>query len=166
MAMSDPAAPYRTMTREDFDAIVTGELTHQAVWLEIELETAIENCFAVPQAARESFRRLMLKRDGMTFLNKIELVRSIVDEGQFEQSYKTAWKKAFTEIDEIRRIRNAMAHGQDIGGSGLEIRIGYINRSGKEVEITVTPDNHVKLLDKADKLRAEVKALAAKIRAP
>jgi hypothetical protein len=141
---------YRNLNRDDFDAIVTGELTHQAVWLEGELETAIVNYFAVAKATRPDFRRLMLQRDGVTFQTKIDLVRSIISADEFESDYRNAWKSALSRIEELKRIRNAMAHGRDFGGEGLEIKIGYVSRAGKDVEITIKPDSHTKLLTEAD----------------
>jgi hypothetical protein len=163
MANDDPAV-YRNYTREDFDAIVTGELTHLCVWLELALETAIEKYFAVRKDALEVFRRLMLHRDGVTFQAKIELVRSIINEDEFDDEYRAAWKKVLKEIEAIERIRNAMAHGKDAGGSGLEMKIGTLNRAGKEVTIMVSPDSHVKGLDEGEKLKTQVTKLAAVIR--
>jgi hypothetical protein len=164
MEKNDPAAAYRKMTREEFDAIVTGELTHHVAWLESELETAIENYFSVPANNREIFRRLVLQREGMTVQNKIELVHSIIREGKFDDEYRKAWKTVLARIEEIKRIRNAMAHGKDNGGTGLEMRIGYVNRAGKEIEIEVNPDLHVKRLADAERLMTMVKTLAAQIR--
>lgn len=123
----DLAHRYRELCREDFDAIVTGELVHQAVWLDSSLETAIETYFSVATGTREIFRRLILQREGMSFQSKIDIVRLIVDGGQFDTEYKQQWRQALSKIEEMKAIRNAMAHGKDEGGNGLELTISTVN---------------------------------------
>jgi len=159
----DPAASYRTLSREDFDAIVTGELTHVAVWLELELETAIENYFAVRSDTREAFSRLILQREGMAFQTKIDIVRIIVSGNEFKQEYKDQWKGVLLRIEEIKRVRNAMAHGKDVGGQGLTIKVGYISRSGKETEIEIEPNSHAARMAEAEKLQDDLHELVAGI---
>jgi hypothetical protein len=104
MVDHDGAKAYRSLSREDFDAIVTGELTHYAVWLEVELDTAIENYFALPNKTRQQFRRLILQREGMAFHTKIDLVRSILKDDGFDKNYVLAWKNALADVEELKRI--------------------------------------------------------------
>lgn len=36
---------YKVLSKKDFDAVVTGEITHYALWLENELNSIITNYF-------------------------------------------------------------------------------------------------------------------------
>jgi hypothetical protein len=70
---------YRKLAREDFDAIVTGELTHYAVWIEVQLQDALCNFFVDDDKVRERFQRLLMRRDGLTFQHKIDITRALVE---------------------------------------------------------------------------------------
>ncbi len=47
---------YDDLSHEDFDAIVTGELTHYALWLEGEIINIIADYFIGSDAKRSDFK--------------------------------------------------------------------------------------------------------------
>ena len=64
---------YQNLNKEDFDAVVTGELTHYALWLEEEVNNIISDYFIMDSKQRSQFKRFLLFRDGLTFQDKIEI---------------------------------------------------------------------------------------------
>lgn len=76
---------YKALNKEDFDAVVTGELTHYALWLEGELNNIISEYFITDDGRRGEFERLLLQRDALTFQDKIEIVRGMLPAGFNQQ---------------------------------------------------------------------------------
>ena len=156
---------YDDLVKEDFDAVVTGELTHYALWLEDELNRIIMSYFKVPKARREDFKRLILLRDGLTFQDKLEIVRGMLPLfGDIAVS--TNLKQLLKELEEFKSSRNAMAHGQDVSDDDDEakLKISITTRSGKERVIEITPESHTKLMDRAEALLKDLKAARAALK--
>ena len=55
---------YATLERDEFDAVVTGELTHYALWLEGGLDSLLCDYFLGETPRRADFLRLLLQREG------------------------------------------------------------------------------------------------------
>lgn len=100
---------YRSLHKQDFDAIVTGELTHYALWLENVLIEIIVNYFARP-SRKKLFSQLLLQRDGLTFQDKIEIVRAMLPEFT-ELSLAQELRQLLQKIEKFKETRNALAHG-------------------------------------------------------
>ncbi|WP_299228927.1 hypothetical protein [uncultured Psychroserpens sp.] len=137
---------YEDLDIEDFDAIVTGELTHSALWMETLLNNLIAEFFEVPQTRINDFKRLMLLRDGLNFQDKIEITRGLIPLINNE-TYIKELKEVLKEVESFKSWRNAMAHGIDVTDDedlvdGLKIVIQIITRSGKHKELSITPTSH------------------------
>ncbi|MBU2768015.1 hypothetical protein HAP94_17995 [Acidithiobacillus ferrivorans] len=151
---------YRNLSKEDFDAIVTGELTHYSIWMENVLIDLISTQFSQP-ARRVDFERLLLRRDGLTFQDKIEIVRAMLP--QFSNKLAAQkLKPLLTKIEEFKAYRNAFAHGTDVTPSNNQdggIYIEIIARSGKEKLVLVTPESHEITMSEAEALLKELHML-------
>jgi hypothetical protein len=131
------------MNKEDFDAVVTGELTHYALWLEEEVNNIISDYFITDSKKRSQFKRFLLHRDGLTFQDKIEIVRGMLP--LFSAAAEELdLKSLLKEIEEFKSWRNALAHGLDISPDGKEplIKVEVVTRSGKERVYEITPQTH------------------------
>ncbi len=151
---------YRNLSKEDFDAIVTGELTHYSIWMENVLIDIISTQFSQP-ARRVDFERLLLRREGLTFQDKIEIVRAMLP--QFSNKPAAGkLKPLLTKIEEFKAYRNAFAHGTDVTTSNNQdggIYIEIIARSGKEKLVLVTPESHEITMSEAEALLKELHML-------
>jgi hypothetical protein len=157
---------YRSLSREDFDAIATGELTHYAIWLENALIKIIAEYFAV-NSRQSDFERLLLRRDGLTFQDKLEITRAMLplfsNQGAAERL-----KGLLGKIEEFKATRNAFAHGVDVTPHKIappSVHIGIVSRSGKEKTVEVTPESHMALLSEAESLLHEVWSVREALRA-
>lgn len=123
---------YRRLSREDFDAVVTGELTHYAIWLEDEIVQILADHYS-NDVSRSDFVRLILRRDGLTFQHKIEIARATLPLFR-DQSAARTLKGLLSKIEAFKGFRNAFAHGLDETPDGVdgEIHIGLANRAGNE----------------------------------
>lgn len=151
---------YRSLTHEDFDAMVTGELTHYAIWLENVLIDVISDFFSVAER-RSDFERLLLRRDGLTFQDKIEIVRAMLPL-LGNQAAADQLKSLLPKIEDFKAGRNAFAHGVDVTPAGVHpptIHVEVVTRSGKEKVVEVTPESHAASLAHADVLLKELRAL-------
>jgi hypothetical protein len=148
---------YKSLSREDFDAIVTGELTHYAIWLEDQIVTILADHFAV-DAVRSDFVRLFLRRDGLTFQDKIEIARAAVPCFK-DQGTARKLPALLTRVETFKSFRNAFAHGTDStpDNAGGEIHVEIVNRAGKAKIVVVTPDSHEAMLESADQLLSQLK---------
>jgi len=153
MAPGFDANRYKKLAPEDFDAIVTGELAHYAIWLEDGLVTIISEFFAVP-SRKKDFIRLLLHREALTFQDKIEIVGTMVPlyaNPVAAMELKVVLKK----IEAFKSQRNAFAHGRDVtpeSSKGASIHVELVGRTGKGKVIEVTPESHVKTLGEMDQL--------------
>lgn len=146
---------YSTLSKEDFDAIVTGELTHYSLWLEHEAMNIIAAYFAWPAKA-DDFERIILRRDGLTFANKLDILRAMLPLFKNQDVVKEI-KELLVPIEEFNALRNALAHGRDITpkdveGKTLEIHVEIVSRSGKERTVVITPNSHAEALQNASAL--------------
>jgi hypothetical protein len=96
----------------ELDALVTGQLTHYALWLEDEVIGIISDYFAVP-SKKSDFDRLLLQRDGLTFQDKIEVVRAIVPLFK-KREVASKLKSILGKVEKFKQVRNAFAHGRDV----------------------------------------------------
>lgn len=150
---------YQELSLEDFDALVTGELTHYAIWLEGAVGQIIMDYFLINTSRRADFERLMLFRDGLTFQDKIEIARAMIPllepvAGQVELN------RLLNEVEEFKGWRNALAHGltvDAVGHPGPIIRVETVGRSGRPRVLEITPDSHRKRMDEAEALLKRLK---------
>ncbi|MCQ0034603.1 hypothetical protein [Burkholderia glumae] len=150
---------YKILSKEDFDAVVTGELTHYAIWLEDEIIQILADHFS-REASRDDFVRLILRRDGLSFQSKIDIVRAAAPLFR-DQSAAGKLKGLLKRVEEFKAFRNAFAHGLDRTPDETknEIHIGLVNRAGRETIQKVTPQSHTASLESAEILLSEVRAV-------
>ncbi len=155
---------YSNLTVDKFDAIVTGELTHQALYCEGELVGIITEHFCV-QGADSDFRRLLLYRDGLSFQDKIEIVRAMLPL-LTPDSAVSRLKIALRKVEDLKALRNAFAHGLDnsppLDGK-LSISVEVVSRSGAEKSIVVTPETHCQTMQDAEDLFNELHIIRKEI---
>ncbi len=158
---------YEQLKHEDFDAIVTGELTHYALWLEEEINGIILEYFIASSDRKNDFRRLVLYRDGLTFQDKLEIVRGLISVFG-ETAERCNLKSLLKRIEDFKFWRNALAHGLEIDESNPEephkIVVEMVTRSGKEKRIEITPASHRKMLEETEKLLKEVQKARRQLR--
>jgi len=134
---------YQNIDKEDFDAVVTGQLAHYGLWLEEELNNIITDYFITDVTNQSEFRRLVLYREGLTFQDKIEIVRGMLP--LFGAAAKEVdLKSLLKEIEDFKSWRNALAHGLDVSPDDKRplIKVEVVTRSGKEKQFEITPKSH------------------------
>jgi len=139
---------YEELSQEEFDAVVTGELTHRALALEDIANGIICEYFIGPRNKENDFRRLILYRDGLTFQDKLEIIRGMLP--LFGKSAEECGLKSILkEVEDFKSWRNTMAHGLDRTDpkEPLKLIVEVVTRSGKEKRIEITPNSHEKMLD-------------------
>jgi hypothetical protein len=144
---------YKELSLEEFDAVVTGELTHFALHLEDCLDKLVTEFFVSRDVRRGDFKRLMLHRDGLTFQHKIEIVRAM---GPIlgETAQRVDLKGLLRRIEDFKAYRNALAHGHDVSSDpeSLTMRVETVSRSGKPRTIEITPASHAQMCADTDDL--------------
>jgi hypothetical protein len=156
---------YEKLDHEDFDAIVTGELTHYALWFEGEINNIISDYFIHRYDRLHVFKRLILYREGLTFQDKIEIVRGLIPNlGEIVEQLNL--KSVLNRIEEFKAWRNSMAHGIDCSNSKEpnKIIVEVVNRSGKEKQIEITPASHRETLKQAENLLTELTEIRKKLK--
>lgn len=155
---------YSKIDKADFDAIVTGELTHFAIWMEDEINTIICDYLIGVSGRRTEFKRLILVRDGLNFHAKIEILRAMLpDLGGISDKYNL--KKLLREIEEFKSMRNAMAHGLSVSeDDSNNLKIELVGRSGKTKVINVTPNSHNKMCQDGEELLGKLSKAKDEIR--
>ena len=150
---------YGKLGLEEFDAVVTGDLTHLAIQFEHYLNDIIIDVFQV--CREKEFRKLILHREGLKFQDKIEILRCCIPI-LGEHAEKLELKKILNDVEVFKSWRNALAHGRDAGSTGepLKLRVEVINRAGKEKVIEITPASHQVMLDEMDVLLLKLKKAA------
>ena len=156
---------YEDLSHEDFDAIVTGELTHYALWFEDEIMDIIIDYFLDSSSKRSDFKRLILLRDGLTFQDKIEIVYAMLPL-LGKKAELVNLKSILKQVEDFKNWRNALAHGLDVSTDHTkpEISIEIVSRSGKEKTVHITPESHERKLDEAEKLLAELQKARKELR--
>ena len=158
---------YEELLFEEFDAIVTGELTHYALHLEDCLDDLVCSYFVQDQKRRLDFKRLMMHRDGLTFQSKIEIVRAMAPIfGSLADS--VGLKGLLSRIEDFKSYRNALAHGRDNSSesSSLTMRVEVVSRSGKERIVEITPASHRKRCSDTDDLLEATQKACKELLAP
>jgi len=155
---------YHELDKEDFDAVVTGELTHYSLWLEEEINGIICDYFRVPESRIHDFKRLVLYRDGLTFQDKLEIVRGMLP-FLGEVAEDTDLKSILKQVEDFKAWRNAMAHGRDVAREEdiANLRIEVVTRSGKERVVEITPESHQRMMDEVEALLEKLQRARAKL---
>jgi hypothetical protein len=150
---------YEELGQEDFDAVVTGELTHYALCLEDELNDIITRYFCRTTEIQKDFRRLILFRDGLTSQDKIEIVRGMIPLFNLKDEQVAEPKAILKRIEDFKSWRNAMAHGVDVTGDKFEgvLKVEVVNRAGKERVIEITPQSHREKMEEAEGILKDIK---------
>ncbi len=145
---------YEDLDKEDFDAIVTGEFTHYAIWMEDEINRLITDYFVSDKSKSADFRRLLLYRDGLAFQDKLEIARGMIPMLGLNIQEQKQFKTILNEVEDFKSWRNAMAHGRDATPEEYKgiIRIEIVSRSGKEKIIEITPTSHTAKIEEAEEL--------------
>lgn len=140
---------YRELSQEDFDAIVTGELTHLALALEDVANGIICEYFIGMSDKEDAFRRLILYRDGLTFHDKLEIIRGMLPLFG-EAAEECGLKQILNEVEKFKSWRNELAHGLDKTDpkEPLKLIVGVVSLSGKEKLVEITPESHEEMLEK------------------
>jgi len=157
---------YNTLNKEEFDALVTGELTHYALWLEGEVNNIISDYFITDNRKRSEFERFLLHRDGLTFQDKIEIVRSMLPLFSVVAE-ELDLKSLLNEIEEFKSWRNALAHGLDVSPDDKAplIRVEVVTRAGKVRVYEITPESHETTMKKTEDLLVRVQQARKKLNA-
>jgi hypothetical protein len=156
---------YEQLDHIDFDAMVTGELTHYALRLEDELNWIICEYFVRSDDREGDFRPLILYREGLTFQDKIEIVRSMIP--VLGHTAKLCNLKSILKgIEEFKSWRNALVHGLDYSNpeEPRKIVVEVVTRSGKEKRIEITPASHREMMERTEKLLEEVEEARVHLR--
>jgi hypothetical protein len=113
----------------------------------------------------EDFERLLLRRDGVTFKNKIDIVCAMLPLFS-DQPAAQKLKSVLTNVEKFRVKRNAFAHGMDVtpvnnpaGGVCIEL----MGRSGKGKVLSVSPKSHDSEMAEAENILNELLALRVKL---
>jgi len=156
---------YEELGQEDFDAIVTGELTHYALWLEDELNNIITGYFCRTTEIQKDFRRLILFREGLTSQDKIEIVRGMIPLFNLTDEQKAELKSILNRIEKFKSWRNAMAHGVDVTGNKYEgvLKVEVVNRAGKERVIEISPQSHGEKIEESENVLNDIKKIREEI---
>jgi len=152
---------YEDFSKEDFDAIVTGELTHYSLWMENEINHLIINYFIGDKTKSEDFYRFVLHREGLTFQNKLEIARGMIPILGLNSSNQKKFNTILKKVEEFKSWRNSMAHGLDIAPEAYRgtIIIQTASRSGKEKTIEITPKSHIEKMNEAEELYQALKSI-------
>ncbi len=156
---------YKELDHDDFDAIVTGELTHYALWLEGALNNIITDYFISRAERRNDFERLFLYRDGLTVQDKIEIVRGMSPSITNSETAPLL-KSLLKDIEEFKSWRNALAHGLEVQDepTGPHIVIDIVGRSGKAKQVTITPESHERKIKEAEQLLKRAASLRTRLK--
>ena len=123
-------------------------MTHYALWLEDVANGIICEYFIGPSDKEDDFRRLILYRDGLTFQDKLEIIRGMIPLFG-EAGEKCNIKGLLKEVEEFKSWRNALAHGLDRTNPDEphKLVVEVVTRSGKEKRIEITPESHAERLE-------------------
>jgi len=149
---------YRSLSKEEFDAVVTGELTHYALWIERALEALIIRFFGFSGTTSEVFSRLILRRESFTFSSKIDLIRSLALESSLAQDRIQLLQSLIRQVENFKNLRNSLAHGLDVSDQEdtLNLKIETVSRQGKSKILQVSPESHQKVVDEAQSILDEL----------
>jgi hypothetical protein len=149
---------YQKLEREEFDAIVTGEMTHYALWFEDQLEALITLYFVDDPNVIELFEATFIRSRHFSLSQKLEFTKKLLR--QWSDSKRSSeFKAVIEEVETLIAIRNTMAHGRDIGGTGLELLIEIQSYGGKTKEISITPETHEAAMATAERCLTKLKEL-------
>lgn len=165
--MSDTAYKvenYFRLHQNEFDAIVTGEVAHYALWFEYELIAIISDYFVNP-LKQDDFNRIVLRREALTFSAKVDIVRSMKSLCLSEQ-YIKRFDDVLLRLSDFIQTRNSLAHGICVTPKNLErleIHIEVISRGGNQKKVVITPESHVAMMMEAESIFKEIQDLRQKM---
>ena len=147
------AIEYETLTPDEFDAVVTGELTHYAILFENRINDFLVSYLGILKSRSDIFKRLFLYRDDLRLQDKIEITKAVI---RHHSAYlKQPGPKSIDvdralrllkEVETFKAVRNALAHGLSVRKSEEEdtptLHVEIITRSGKENQFQITPTSH------------------------
>lgn len=150
----------KATTKEEFDTTVTGELTHMAIWLENEVAGIISDHFC-KRTKQSDFSRIVLRRDGLTFQDKIDIARAMIS--SFNNAIAAAeLKHLLADIESFKTHRNALVHGVDVTPSGLSelaLHVESVGRTGKPKVVVITEKSHTKMMSDATDLLSKIEKI-------
>jgi hypothetical protein len=153
---------YNKLTKQDFDAIVTGELTHYSLCMEDEVNEFILDYFLKGTGRRNEFRSIFFERECLTFQNKLDILKATFK--QHAPAYLAQTLKLIGRVESFKSLRNAFAHGNDWDDSkDLRIEIQVTSRAGKKKSIIVTPQTHQKTVDEGEALLKDLQTWRVKM---
>jgi len=161
---------YRMFDHIDFGAKVAGDLAQYAMQFEDTLSEIIANYFCRP-SRKEQFTWLLLRREGLTFHDKIELVQSMVPEFTNASAAAAAQelKPLLKRVIAFKAKRNAFAHGYDVTPKSMEddpcIHMQIARRNGEEKIVEVTVESHRETMCDAWDLLNSLQSVAKRLRA-
>ena len=106
-----------------------------------------------PSKKEADFRRFILYRDGLTFQDKLEIIRGILPLFG-EAAEKCNLKGLIKEVEEFKSWRNALAHGLDRTDPDEphKLIVEVVTWSGKEKRVEITPESHTEMLKNTEDL--------------
>ena len=155
---------YEDLGKEDFDAIVTGELTHYAIWMEDEINRLVTGFIVSDVNKAKDFRRLILYRDGLTFQDKLEITKAMITLLALSEKDQAQFLAILNKVEDFKSWRNAMAHGFDSTPGDYKgvLRIEIVSRSGKEKMVEITPKSHRARMDEAEELYQSLRNIVSR----
>lgn len=146
---------YDLLSPEDFDAVITGEMAHYAIWFEHELIGIISDHFVIAKK-RDDFERLLMLREGLSFQDKIDIVRAAIPLF-VNSSAANQLRGLLNKIEQFKATRNALAHGVAAASATGSITVEVVKRDGKPKAITITAKTHKAAMADAEELLEELK---------
>jgi hypothetical protein len=153
---------YSTLSIEEFDAIVTGEICHLALWMEEEINRFIGRYYVSNIFKRNRFITLVLYREGLTFQDKLEILQAMLP---IWGDKAPVMNPLIKRIEKFKALRNALIHGREGGRdeTDLRIKVDIISRTGKEKSVDITPAVHKKNCEIGEKLLSDLKENLSKL---
>jgi len=142
------ALNYANMSRHEFDAIVTGELSSLTLSFELQINEIIIGYFLQGARRKDDFRIVFFYRECMTFQQKMDIVKVIINTNPSRLD-KTESNKILKMIESFKSLRNALAHCFTHSldqGNELRICLDMFSRSGRYKVIEITPESHDQLM--------------------
>jgi hypothetical protein len=135
---------YTKLSIGELDAIVTGELVHISLILELEINKFISEYFTYRGSRKEDFRAIILHRSCLTFQDKIDIVKAVLNKF-YPKINKSEATKLLGKVEEFKSLRNAFSHGYASltkPNEQVEVSIEMYTYSGKAKTIKITPENY------------------------
>jgi len=156
----DMTINYSTLSPQDFDAIVTGELIHLTLHLELEMNAFLIDYFLKGSSRKDEFRIHFFYRECLTLQEKIDIIKAVLTRNSSTID-KTESNQIIKIVEELKSLRNTLAHGFSDplkDDKDLKIQIELYSRSGKRKTIEISPQNHTQLMNDFDQKIKQIEA--------